>query len=155
MVAITEDGTPTAVTTADTIVGVATTTTNHQPHHPPIPQPTTVDPVKDMAPQASLTTPATLGHLEVRLEVNHGLDQVKEVSLGKIKEVNQEVALSDLKPETREPAIIPTTEIKHSCHKVVLNLFYFLNILNCCGWLYNKGFFADQHHGESDNTGDI
>ena len=106
-VAVDKAGTATAVTTVDTIVEEVGVVTSQLPRLTL--QPTTVDPVRDTAPLASLTTPPTPGHQILKGD-SHG-QGAKGGSRGKA--ARQEGDLSDPNQETQELAIIPTTEIKH------------------------------------------
>ena len=108
MVAADKVGTTTAVTTVGTIV-VGEEGTISQQHRPTL-QPTTVDPVRDMAHPASLTTPPPPGPQQDPRVDSRG-QGLKGDSRG--KETSQVEDRSDLKQETQELAIILTTETKH------------------------------------------
>ena len=122
--AIDKDGTTTAVTTVGTIVVVAATSQLH----PPTLQPTTVAPARDMAPQASLTTPATPGHPD------HSLGRMDKVlSLGKeAKEPRQEVVLSGHKHETQE-LTTHTIEVNESVHNQLCFIMFYFPTINVFG----------------------
>ena len=106
-VAVDKAGTATAVTTVDTIVEEVGVVTSQLPRLTL--QPTTVDPVRDTAPLASLTTPPTHGH-QILKGGSHG-QGAKGGSRGKAASLEGD--LSGRKQETQELAIIPTTEIRH------------------------------------------